>query len=116
MRSSWMQEPEGSGSISVGLPTHDAFVENNNSAFRLEAPSGKKLELRLIDVSHRKVRGRQEEFSITFRSAADTFIPQGTYRFEHDKLGSFELFIVPVGKDERGHSYEAVFNNLHDPA
>ena len=111
-----MQESERGGTIGVELPTHDAFMENNNSAFRLEAPSGKKLELRLIGVSDRKVRDRQEEFSITFRSAADTFIPQGTYRFEHDKLGSFDLFIVPVGKDDRGYSYEAVFSKLHDPA
>jgi hypothetical protein len=116
MRISRMQESERGGTIRVELPTHGAFVENNNSTFRVEAPAGKKLEIRLTDVSDRKVWERQEEFSITFRSAVDAFIPQGTYRFEHEKLGSFELFIVPVGKDDRGHSYEAVFNNLRDPA
>jgi hypothetical protein len=34
------------------------------------------------------------------------------YGVEHDRLGTFDLFLVPVGADETGVSYEAVFNRL----
>jgi len=111
-----MREAEAGGSTGVELPAYEGFVENNNSRFTVGLPSGKKLEVLLIDISDRRVSARQEQYSITFRSPADTFIPQGMYRFEHDKLGSFELFIVPIGKDGQGYSYEATFNNLRDPA
>ena len=35
-----------------------------------------------------------------------------TYRFEHRKIGSFNLFIVPMSGDRNGEHYEAVFNRL----
>jgi hypothetical protein len=35
---------------------------------------------------------------------------QQIYQVEHPTLGSFELFLVPVGPDEQGMCYEAVFN------
>jgi hypothetical protein len=31
---------------------------------------------------------------------------------EHEALGSFELFIVPIRKDDEGFYYEAVFNRV----
>ena len=30
----------------------------------------------------------------------------------HDSIGEFELFLVPVGRDDSGTFYEAVFNRL----
>jgi hypothetical protein len=37
-------------------------------------------------------------------------LPQATYRFEHETIGAFDLFIVPVGRTAQGVSYEAVFS------
>jgi hypothetical protein len=34
------------------------------------------------------------------------------YRMQHDQLGKLELFLVPVGQDQRCIYYEAVFNRL----
>ena len=31
------------------------------------------------------------------------------YRVEHEDIGSFEIFLVPIGPDEKGMKYEAVF-------
>ncbi|MDX6508976.1 MAG: hypothetical protein QOG81_728, partial [Gaiellaceae bacterium] len=36
-------------------------------------------------------------------------LPQQIYRFDHDELGTLEIFIVPIGTDEGGVRYEAVF-------
>ena len=42
---------------------------------------------------------------------ADRFYQQGTYQFEHERIGRFNLFIVPVGKAGDGRfRYEAAFN------
>lgn len=58
--------------------------------------------------------GRWEAFSLCFRGDPGKALSQDTYRFEHARLGRFEMFIVPVDRpDAHGCSYEAVF---HRPA
>jgi hypothetical protein len=37
-------------------------------------------------------------------------LPQRVYTLEHDSMGAFELFLVPVARDEKSFRYEAVFN------
>jgi len=36
-------------------------------------------------------------------------LPQRIYPMEHAHLGVFELFLVPIGPDQHGMGYEAVF-------
>jgi len=48
-------------------------------------------------------------FSLVFRGPREPVLPQRIYRFEHEGLGAFEIFIVPIGADESGMQYEAVF-------
>lgn len=48
-------------------------------------------------------------FSLVFRGPRTIALPQGTYRIEHDALGGFPLFLVPIGPDAGGPRYEAVF-------
>ncbi len=54
--------------------------------------------------------GRGRPFSIVFRGPGDILLPQAIYRVEHDQIGTFDLFIVPIGRDTAGLRYEAVFN------
>ena len=35
--------------------------------------------------------------------------PQRIYRLRHDRLGAFEVFLVPIGPDAVGMRFEAVF-------
>ena len=52
-----------------------------------------------------------ERFSLIFRGDAVRPLDQNTYSFEHAHLGRFEVFIVPIGCEDRDHCYyEAVFN------
>jgi hypothetical protein len=53
--------------------------------------------------------GSRQPFSIVFRGPSQPVLAQMTYRIEHAVLGSFDLFIVPIGPDEAGMRYEAVF-------
>jgi hypothetical protein len=48
-------------------------------------------------------------FSIVFRGPAEPVLPQRIYPMSHGDLGEFAIFLVPVGRDERGILYEAVF-------
>ena len=49
-------------------------------------------------------------FSLLFYGPTEPLLPQGTYRIEHPDLGNLDLFIVPLGPDNNGVRYEAVFN------
>lgn len=56
-------------------------------------------------------------FSVVFHGPPGPVLPQGIYRFEHERLGVMDLFIVPVGPDTgagpgqapAAMRYEAVF-------
>lgn len=92
--------------------THEAFTEHANSKFQVEVDENNEVELDLTEVSELKLYPEQEEFVLLFRGPGDTFLGQGARYFKHDKLGRFEMFIVPIRQDEQGFYYEAVFNRL----
>jgi hypothetical protein len=54
--------------------------------------------------------GGRAPFSLMFRGADMTILPQKLYRLRHAAMGEVEIFLVPVGKDDRGISYQATFN------
>jgi hypothetical protein len=64
------------------------------------------LEMELVEATA-GIAGRQ--FSIVFRGPPEPVLPQRIYPFGHEELGSFELFIVPIGPDDSGMQYQAVF-------
>jgi hypothetical protein len=51
-----------------------------------------------------------ERFSAFFEGPGAIYLPQAVYSLEHDQMGKFEIFLVPVSQNERGFRYEAVFN------
>jgi hypothetical protein len=52
---------------------------------------------------------RRVPFALLFHGPQTPILPQRIYRLEHDALGTFDLFLVPLGPDARGMRYEAVF-------
>lgn len=99
----------------MNLPTKTLFTENLNTRFSLTIEPGQTMEVDLIELNEGRPSPRYEAFSITFRGPGEVLLPQRLYSFEHDALGQFDLFIVPVGQDEQGIYYEAVFNRLLTP-
>jgi uncharacterized protein DUF6916 len=55
-----------------------------------------------------------EGFMLSFTGGPSTGLAQGTYLFEHDGLGQFQLFIVPEGRSPE--AYTAVFNQVEAAA
>ena len=88
----------------------EAFAENLNTKFRIPQQSSSAAEIELVEVTEARSTSRLQQFSLFFRGPLESFLPQGTYHVEHERLGSLDLFIVPVGKEQDGFRYEAVFN------
>ena len=53
--------------------------------------------------------GRQEPFTLVFRTVAKEAYIQGTYLVANNKLGETAIFLVPIGPDDTGMRYEAIF-------
>lgn len=91
------------------------------SRFKVQAGPSGLLELELEEAnafpsrpSPKSAAGavRTEGFSLIFSGPITPLLPQGIYRFEHEQLGRFDLFIVPVACSADAASYEVVFNRL----
>jgi len=91
--------------------THSAFTEQLKTKFRIYHNSDQPVEVELIGVGEFIETKRQEMFSVLFSIPENGKPVQGLYKLEHDKLGTMELFLVPVSSDE-DRAYEAVFNHL----
>jgi len=68
--------------------------------------------LRLVEAQGTGARAAgmsRDPFRLVFHGPADPILPQRTYRLEHEALGTLDMFLVPVGRDARGTTYEAIF-------
>jgi hypothetical protein len=90
--------------------TAEMFAEQVNTKFRMRLPASDDTELELVSVRDLGSSARHSQFSVMFLAPGTAPIEQRIYRLEHDKLGTLELFLVPVGKDSSGVHYEAVFS------
>ena len=103
---------KGANTLEIERAVAATFAEHLHSAFRVHHEPAV-IELTLIAVSDSSTP-RQVMFSLLFRGPSGPALAQQIYAFEHDRLGRFDLFIVPVGQDAQGLAYEAVFNRLVD--
>lgn len=103
--------------MSVTL-TEKEFSQHINTKFRLNVERAEPIELELVEVKSYENKdkpgehGGMERFSVFFQGPLDAFLQQATYSLSHEKMGSFDIFLVPLGREEKGYSYEAVFNYL----
>lgn len=99
--------------MSVKL-TEEEFARHLNTKFRVRIDAPGPVELELIEVKGRPSGADEqqgmERFSVFFRGPAHLRLNQHTFPLAHERMGEFDLFLVPVAQDERGFTYEAVFN------
>ena len=53
---------------------------------------------------------RRAPFSLVFRGPGEPVLAQRLYALDNETLGRLEIFLVPIGPDDEGMRYEAVFN------
>jgi hypothetical protein len=87
------------------------FAEHLHTSFQL-LTGGEPIPLELVLVKEARRSGNAEQFSVIFRGPRARPFQQGTHGLTHEKLGRLDLFLVPIGRDETGYRYEAVFSRL----
>jgi hypothetical protein len=93
----------------LGLQDFAPYV---HGSFRVTSPEG--YELRLAEATDLS-REQMEQFSLIFTCPVLPWLPQGMYTLvppaneEHSEIA---LFLVPIGPNEEGMRYEAVFSRV----
>ena len=92
--------------------TEAEFSKHGNTKFRVAVEPPVELELTEVKgyLSREHEEMGMERFSAFFSGPKDRYLDQSTYSLEHDQMGTFALFLVPVKQDQNGFRYEAVFN------
>ena len=102
----------------AAILTENEFSQHLNTKFRvkldLPALAERQVELELVKVkgyAHKaEEHSGMERFSVYFQGPADIQMSQHVYTLDHDSMGEFEIFLVPIAKNDQGFQYEAVFN------
>jgi hypothetical protein len=91
------------------------FRQHLDTVFRV-SHGASQVPLRLADVAEEPPARGVRQFSLFFHGPGDPQLPQAIHTFEHDALGTLELFIVPViGSTRERIVYQAAFNLLAPP-
>jgi hypothetical protein len=100
----------------------ESFARLVKTKFRVLVAANDALELELYEATPPRTTPAgggtgavYESFSLLFLGPADRLLPQRSYAFECEPVGRFDLFIVPIGRDQSGVRYEAAFNRLTKP-
>lgn len=88
------------------------FAVQLRTKFVTRLPNSTPIELELSEVEEHDSSPKSELFFLRFRGPRAPRLPQQIHRLEHEKLGSFGLFLTAVGADESGIYYESVFHRL----
>ena len=92
--------------------TCDTFKPHVGGTFRVHVDDRKPLDVRLTEAVELPAppgdKGRIP-FSLVFVEPDGLLFPQRIYGLEHPEIGRFELFLVPLGPDDEGMRYQAVF-------
>ena len=90
--------------------TSDIFQPLLNDVFQMRSETDA-IDITLIAVDRLRTGAavKRQPFSLVFRGPYVPAWPQRIYRLSHAALGEFEIFFVPIGPDQLGLRYEAVF-------
>jgi hypothetical protein len=105
------------GPIMLAELNHALFASRVGATFEATINPAFTVTLELVEATLLPVQpnrpaalGARAPFSLVFRAPRGTDIPQRTYELRHPEIGAFGIFLVPIGPDETGPRYEAVFN------
>lgn len=94
--------------------TAKEFSKHVNTKFRVRLDAEGAVDLELEEVKgypgHPGDQQGMERFSVYFQGPTEPFLPQKLYALQHGQMGEFEIFLVPLSRNDRGFRYEAVFN------
>ena len=94
------------------LPVLASFSPFVGRRFDVTATQGA-VELELIEAKALRAgvgAPRQDPFSLVFKASKDSDLWQGPVTLGHELMGQLDLFLVPIGEDQEGRYFEAIYN------
>lgn len=89
-----------------------SFDPHLKTTFEIQPPDEDKVKVKLVEVEDLS-RDNMEAFSVIFKGPVEDPLYQGNYKVKHAKMGTIELFIVPIVHPKTdGTYYQSVFNRL----
>jgi hypothetical protein len=88
------------------------FAQHANTTFEVLFSDGS-MPLTLIDIQplpSQSPNAMRAPFSLIFKSNIQHVLPQNTYRLRDPNKGEVDMFLVPLGRDAQGVTYQAVYN------
>ena len=95
------------------LLTVDQFRPLVNQVFSVRIDGAAEYPLTLLDASllpRTTHPAERASFSLRFKGPAAHRLPQSIHALSKEGFGSLEVFLVPVGADERNIYYQAIFS------
>lgn len=90
--------------------TWDEFAGAEGTRYEVEADGCPAVEMTLEKAAELPSSGREGgSFRLEFRGPFEPILPQGIYQFRDGAGDSRDIFVVPIGREEAGTRYEAVF-------
>jgi hypothetical protein len=90
--------------------TLGTFAPVVGDVFEVDAGEAGTLKLKLVEaIAAPDPNAPREPFVLTFKGPVEPVLAQQTVPLRHGSLGTLEIFVVPVGRDAEGATYEAVF-------
>ena len=88
------------------------FRPHLNQSFRIQLTDSEPIDLTLMSVTELGQANKPETLttvSLVFLGpVSQHFLGQSIYRLQHEQMGSFDLFIVPIGPEAGRMRYEAI--------
>ncbi|HEY6331745.1 MAG TPA: hypothetical protein VI756_20630 [Blastocatellia bacterium] len=90
--------------------TFEIFSAEVGTRFQMAYGDAHIADLELISANDLSTGPRHIQFSLVFLGPEHCPLEQKIYQLKHDNLGTLDVFLVPVGKTDKGIEYEAIFN------
>jgi hypothetical protein len=88
------------------------FSGQLHTNFMVETVNGTPLALQLVEIVEKETPANVELFSLLFQGPAAPRLPQQIHTLQHEKLGTFQIFLTAVEGNHQSITYEAVFHRL----
>ncbi|PYP83441.1 MAG: hypothetical protein DMG65_24365 [Candidatus Angelobacter sp. Gp1-AA117] len=86
--------------------------EHLHSKFKVQLDGKDTLDLEIAEVTEPQAPPSLEQFFLVLKGPRSPRLAQRTHRMEHEKLGTFDLFVTAIAGDDQSTTYEAVFSRF----
>jgi hypothetical protein len=89
----------------------DVFLRCLHDQFIVSLPGGDTYPITLVEASGLRAHPHlmRQPFQLKFTGPGPRYLMQATYTVNHARLGEVEWFLVPIGQEDGGFVYQAVF-------